>query len=115
MICPHCGAGGLEKGATGLDLCDVCGGLSRDGRALRRNQAFRNFAMPQTTELRYAQAEGSIVAAVILEDGRTGIAMTFVLGKQLPQLPPIVLTGEQATNFGRLVAEALRTTQRTKN
>lgn len=114
MTCPHCGDAGLEKGATGLDLCTKCGGLSRAGRALRRNQEFQNFSAPQMTDLRYAQAEGSIVAAVILEDGSTGIAVTFVLGTG-KSLPPIVLAGEQASNFGRLVADALRTAQRTTN
>lgn len=34
MSCPHCGSTNVDPGATGLDLCRDCGGLSRSGRAL---------------------------------------------------------------------------------
>jgi ribosomal protein L37AE/L43A len=32
--CPHCGAANIDRGATGLDQCNICSGLSRAGRAL---------------------------------------------------------------------------------
>lgn len=32
--CPHCGSPAMDRGATGLDLCNDCGGLSRDGKVL---------------------------------------------------------------------------------
>ena len=34
LTCPHCGGRKIDRGATGLDLCETCGGLSRDGRTL---------------------------------------------------------------------------------
>lgn len=33
--CPHCQSTDLDLGATGLDLCKACGGLSRGGKTLR--------------------------------------------------------------------------------
>jgi hypothetical protein len=33
--CPHCGSPAMDRGATGLDLCNDCGGLSRDGKVLK--------------------------------------------------------------------------------
>jgi len=115
VTCPHCGADDLDKGATGLDLCDRCGGLSRDGRALRgRQQRFQTFGRPRMVDLQYVHAQGSVVAAVVVGDGSTGIAVTFVMpdGKQLV---PIVLSGDEARTFGRLVADALRAGRRTEN
>jgi hypothetical protein len=35
LRCPHCG-GGLFIGATGLDQCRTCDGLSRNGKVLER-------------------------------------------------------------------------------
>lgn len=32
-LCPHCGSSDMDRGATGLDMCNVCGGLSRGGRS----------------------------------------------------------------------------------
>jgi hypothetical protein len=32
--CPHCGSSNVDGGVTGLDLCEDCGGLSRDGEIL---------------------------------------------------------------------------------
>jgi hypothetical protein len=32
--CPHCGSSDVDRGATGLDECRQCGGLSREGRTL---------------------------------------------------------------------------------
>lgn len=29
--CPHCESTDMDRGATGLDQCNKCGGLSRDG------------------------------------------------------------------------------------
>jgi hypothetical protein len=104
----------MEKGATGMDLCTKCGGLSREGRALPRNQPFTKFAEPEMRDLRYVVATGTIVTAVMLEDGSTGIAITYRLADG-DQLPPIVVAGDQAVTFGRLVAEALRAGQRTAN
>lgn len=33
--CPHCKSGDVDRGRTGLDMCNRCGGLSRAGRPLR--------------------------------------------------------------------------------
>lgn len=33
--CPHCDSLDVDRGATGLDLCNACGGFSRDGKELR--------------------------------------------------------------------------------
>lgn len=38
-ICPHCSGIDLDKGATGMDSCRSCGGLSRDGKPLRSTAA----------------------------------------------------------------------------
>lgn len=37
--CPHCGSLDVDRGFTGLDLCNRCGGLSRGGRRLHEDQA----------------------------------------------------------------------------
>jgi hypothetical protein len=34
--CPHCGSNNVDRGFTGLDLCEDCGGLSRAGKTLRQ-------------------------------------------------------------------------------
>lgn len=115
MTCPHCGDEGLEKGATGLDLCTKCGGLSRDGRALRRNHPFR-VVQPQQIHMPDAVVvAGVVVAAVGLTDGSMGIAVSYVLNGDNQTLPPLVVAGELADNFARLVADAHKTTQRTRN
>jgi glycosyltransferase A (GT-A) superfamily protein (DUF2064 family) len=36
LACPHCESTNLDYGATGLDECNDCGGLSRDGEVLKR-------------------------------------------------------------------------------
>lgn len=33
--CPHCGSTDIDRGATDLDACNACGGLSRNGQTLR--------------------------------------------------------------------------------
>ena len=112
--CPHCGAGGLETGATGLDLCQVCGGLSRDGRRLASRQPYRNFAQPKMREMSYVQATGVVVAACMLEDGERGVAVVYRLADG-SELPPIMLAGQQARDFGRLVADALAAGNRSQH
>lgn len=114
MSCPHCGAEDLEAGATGLDLCTKCGGLSRDGHALRRNQPFQVFTPRQVDMDNAILAHGVVVAAVRLTDGSMGIAVSYLLSDGA-MLPPLVVAGELADNFARLVADAHRTTQRTRN
>lgn len=99
MTCPHCGDEHLEKGATGLDLCTRCGGLSRDGHAL---------------DAPIVPVYGVVVQTVIADGGTTGLAVTFYL-RDGRQLPPFLITGAQATDFGRLVADALATLERTRN
>lgn len=32
--CPHCGSYDMDRGATGLDLCNKCGGLTRAQREI---------------------------------------------------------------------------------
>lgn len=32
--CPHCDSRQMDWGATGLNLCESCGGLSREGKAI---------------------------------------------------------------------------------
>lgn len=114
MTCPHCGAPDVDRGATGLDVCTRCGGLSRDGQPLRREQPFCNFALPKLVDLNYIPAAGVHVAAVLMEDGGTGIAVTYVMGDG-KSLPALVVAGEVAASFGRLVADALDATQRRQN
>ncbi len=36
--CPHCGSTDMDRGATGLDRCNNCDGLSRDGQVLALSQ-----------------------------------------------------------------------------
>jgi predicted RNA-binding Zn-ribbon protein involved in translation (DUF1610 family) len=35
--CPHCGHSDVDRGATGLDECNQCGGLSREGMTLQEH------------------------------------------------------------------------------
>ena len=37
--CPHCGSNEVDRGATSLDQCRSCGGLSREGRPLSRRDS----------------------------------------------------------------------------
>lgn len=37
--CPHCGGQDMDYGATGLNECNTCGGLSRGGKTLREAEA----------------------------------------------------------------------------
>jgi hypothetical protein len=115
VTCPHCGDTILEQGLVGLDLCDRCGGISRDGqRITTKNQRFQAFAGPQPTPMRYAETTGTVVGAALLDDGRPAFVMTFTLSSGRP-LGPLVVAGDLAANFARLVDDAWQTLQRTQN
>lgn len=115
MTCPHCGAAvdDVDRGATGLDLCTRCGGLSRRGKALQRVQPFSSFDRPTLVDADFVEAQGAWVAAVVAEDGRAGIAVSYVLGGR--QLTPILLLAEAAERFGGLVTEAVAAAGRMRN
>lgn len=112
--CPHCNAGDVDvdRGATGLDLCRRCGGLSRAGRPLAPANEYRDFPTMRAVELDCVVAQGVIVNG-LLSEGRSGIAVTYVVdGKRLE---PIVLLGEQASALASMAIAALRAAQRTQN
>lgn len=112
MTCPHCGAEPVERGATGLDVCTRCGGLSRDGKMLERNQSFRAFPRPTMVDATFLPVEGTYVAAV-MADGHTSLSVSFLVKGKV--VPPFLIMGEQAETFGKLVADALALGQRTQN
>jgi ribosomal protein L37AE/L43A len=37
--CPHCGSLDVDRGFTGLDQCNACSGLSRNGKTLTEVEA----------------------------------------------------------------------------
>jgi hypothetical protein len=39
--CPHCGSSNLDRGETGLDMCNGCGGLSRSGLTLAEAEEWK--------------------------------------------------------------------------
>lgn len=59
--CPHCGFDVTDIGATGLDLCGNCGGLSRGGKPLQRETDYR----PRPVEGRHALFVGWICGLAI--------------------------------------------------
>ncbi len=112
VTCPHCGVEAIERGATGLDVCTRCGGLSRDGAVLERNETLRAFSQPTMVEATFLVAEGTYVAAV-MADGRTGLSVSFMVKGRM--VSPFLIMGDQAETFGKLVADALALGQRTRN
>jgi hypothetical protein len=112
VTCPHCGAGDVDRGATGLDLCTRCGGLSRNGQPLARRQPFTDFQPPELRSLAAIYADGVVVAAVLV-DGRPGLAVSYRVLGQL--LGPFVVVGDQAKDLVDLAAAALAACARAGN
>ena len=79
-ICPHCCGIDLDRGATGLDECRLCGGLSRDGMTLgewagknpERVQALETFAQ-QVIDLDTVYGSQDVVVADLADKARRAL------------------------------------------
>lgn len=66
--CPHCGSRNVDPGATGLDSCNDCGGLSRDGRPLREAPRRLPQARLVSVGLNLAEKGGPTASLLMLVD-----------------------------------------------
>lgn len=64
-VCPHCKSLDMDPGATGLDECNACGGLSRNGKRLKTAQEAADDAFKALASLREHQtAQAARLAAL---------------------------------------------------
>jgi hypothetical protein len=85
--CPHCGSTDIDPGATGLDMCRTCDGLSRDGLILsdweEREAAKRTFEARVESLAKFGYVGISIVHAEEKKTGREWV-VGIHMGREAP-------------------------------